>query len=905
MWSPTNPFLSLLQVFVLIALPSSYNHHGQTTAEECQIFSVPTSVYPFNVESGTVFDERVFTFVPSVKSCCSVASSSSSTTLSTYAPNVISFSGQGGTTTMRSPTNPFLFLLQVFVLIALPSSYNHRGQSTAEECQIFSVPTSVYPFNVESGTVFDERVFAFVPSVKSCCSVASSSTSTTLSTYAPNGISFSGQGGTTTMRSPTNPFLFLLRVFVLTALPSSYNHHGQSTAEECQIFSVPSSVYPFNVESGTVFDERVFVLIALPSSYNHHGQTTAEECQIFSVPTSVYPFNVESGTVFDERVFTFVPSVKSCCSVASSSSSTTLSTYAPNVISFSGQGGTTTMRSPTNPFLFLLQVFVLIALPSSYNHRGQSTAEECQIFSVPTSVYPFNVESGTVFDERVFAFVPSVKSCCSVASSSTSTTLSTYAPNGISFSGQGGTTTMRSPTNPFLFLLRVFVLTALPSSYNHHGQSTAEECQIFSVPSSVYPFNVESGTVFDERVFAFVPSVKSCYSVASSSTSTTLSTYAPNGISFSGQGGTTTMRSPTNPFLFLLRVFVLIALPSSYNHHGQSTAEECQIFSVPTSVYPFNVESGTVFDERVFAFVPSVKSCCSVASSSTSTTLSTYAPNGISFSGQGGTTTMRSPTNPFLFLLQVFVLIALPSSYNHHGQSTAAECQIFSVPTSVYPFNVESGTVFDERVFTFVPSVKSCCSVASSSTSTTLWTYAPNGTRFSGQGGTTTMRSPTNPFLFLLRVFVLIALPSSYNHHGQSTAAECQIFSVPTSVYPFNVESGTVFDERVFTFVPSVKSCCSVVSSSTSTTLSTYAPNGISFSGQGGTTNDVVTNEPLLVSAAETQLPIRTSRSSLTLTCEDEALMALTALKTLTAFTAFTALTAFKALTALTPSQSS
>ncbi|KAM7304453.1 hypothetical protein ISCGN_014353 [Ixodes scapularis] len=900
MRSPTNPFLFLLQVFVLIALPSSYNHHGQSKAEECQLFSVPTSVYPFNVESGTVFDERVFAFVPSVKSCCSVASSSTSTTLSTYAPNGISFSGQGGTTTMRSPTNPFLFLLQVFVLIALPSSYNHHGQSKAEECQLFSVPTSVYPFNVESGTVFDERVFAFVPSVKSCCSVASSSTSTTLSTYAPNGISFSGQGGTTTMRSPTNPFLFLLQVFVLIALPSSYNHHGQSKAEECQLFSVPTSVYPFNVESGTVFDERVFafvpsvksccsvassststtlstyapngisfsgqggtttmrsptnpflfllqvfVLIALPSSYNHHGQSKAEECQLFSVPTSVYPFNVESGTVFDERVFAFVPSVKSCCSVASSSTSTTLSTYAPNGISFSGQGGTTTMRSPTNPFLFLLQVFVLIALPSSYNHHGQSKAEECQLFSVPTSVYPFNVESGTVFDERVFAFVPSVKSCCSVASSSTSTTLSTYAPNGISFSGQGGTTTMRSPTNPFLFLLQVFVLIALPSSYNHHGQSKAEECQLFSVPTSVYPFNVESGTVFDERVFAFVPSVKSCCSVASSSTSTTLSTYAPNGISFSGQGGTTTMRSPTNPFLFLLQVFVLIALPSSYNHHGQSKAEECQLFSVPTSVYPFNVESGTVFDERVFAFVPSVKSCCSVASSSTSTTLSTYAPNGISFSGQGGTTTMRSPTNPFLFLLQVFVLIALPSSYNHHGQSKAEECQLFSVPTSVYPFNVESGTVFDERVFAFVPSVKSCCSVASSSTSTTLSTYAPNGISFSGQGGTTTMRSPTNPFLFLLQVFVLIALPSSYNHHGQSKAEECQLFSVPTSVYPFNVESGTVFDERVFAFVPSVKSCCSVASSSTSTTLSTYAPNGISFSGQGGTTTMRSPTNPFL-----------------------------------------------------------
>ncbi|KAM7291745.1 hypothetical protein ISCGN_028316 [Ixodes scapularis] len=198
----------------------------------------------------------------------------------------------------------------------------------------------------------------------------------------------------------------------------------------------------------------------------------------------------------------------------------------------------------------------------------------------------------------------------------------------------------------------VFVLIALPSSYNDHGQSKAEECQLFSDLTSVYPFNVESGTVFDERVFAFVPSVKSCCSVASSSTSTTLSTYAPNGISFSGQGGTTTMRSPMNPFLLMLQVFVLIALPSSYNDHGQSKAEECQLFSDLTSVYPFNVESGTVFDERVFAFVPSVKSCCSVASSSTSTTLSTYAPNGISFSGQGGTTTMRSPTNPFLFLLQ-------------------------------------------------------------------------------------------------------------------------------------------------------------------------------------------------------------------------------------------------------------
>ncbi|KAM7295747.1 pogo transposable element with KRAB domain [Ixodes scapularis] len=218
--------------------------------------------------------------------------------------------------------------------------------------------------------------------------------------------------------------------------------------------------------------------------------------------------------------------------------------------------------------------------------------------------------------------------------------------------GQGGTTTMRSPTNPFLFLLQVFVLIALPSSYNDHGQSKAEECQLFSDLTSVYHFNVESGTVFDERVFAFVPSVQSCCSIASSSTSTTLSTYAPNGISFSGQGGTTTMRSPTNPFLFLLQVFVLIALPSSYNDHGQSKAEECQLFSDLTSVYHFNVESGTVFDERVFAFVPSVQSCCSIASSSTSTTLSTYAPNGISFSGQGGTTTMRSPTNPFLFLLQ-------------------------------------------------------------------------------------------------------------------------------------------------------------------------------------------------------------------------------------------------------------
>ncbi|KAG0415721.1 hypothetical protein HPB47_007103 [Ixodes persulcatus] len=99
------------------------------------------------------------------------------------------------------------------------------------------------------------------------------------------------------------------------------------------------------------------------------------------------------------------------------------------------------------------------------------------------------------------------------------------------------------------------------------------------------------------------------------------------------------------------------------------------------------------------------------------------------------------------------------------------------------------------------------------------------------------MRSPSNPFLFLLQVFVLIALPSSFNHHEQSKAEECQLFSDLTSIYTFNVESGTVFDERR-RFVIDMNDSFDI------------RPQRYQLQWARWHDNDAVTNEPLLVSAA-------------------------------------------------------